>query len=329
MQFFATVIPVFLIGQLYANATLDAIHPHNMLRMRMEILKKFVSNSLVGKPAPLACNNTKYMIITEYQFGRSGNNLVEFTHLIWLSSYFNATFIPPTWMMDVLTPFNTSILESAFCLHLRGTAPTLNATVIEVTSEDSFFLPNLWSKGHWNPYGYQLPPLDSSLIFDLSRLFLKVYAALWSNPVGSIQSAGENIISHHLDGNFRYTSVHKRQMEGGCSKVMNHVSKVRDFSPLEIPTWRPEWSTRSHPLCDMPMDFIADTQTLHNRNGSKVFIAFDGRGEMESYRQRGVVFSADVLPAHHSEKSPELKYVDMFVAIHGDLFLLNPRSTFS
>ena len=70
---------------------------------------------------------------------------------------------------------------------------------------------------------------------------------------------------------------------------------------------------------------------------SKIYIAFDGRGESESYRQKGVIFS-DVLQGnsvgggggfHNGKRTPDYKFVDMFVAIHSDLFILNPRSTFS
>ena len=57
-------------------------------------------------------------------------------------------------------------------------------------------------------------------------LYKQVYAALWSSPLKPVEAAGEWIISHHLDGNFRYTSVHKRQMEGGCSKVLLTSCKV-------------------------------------------------------------------------------------------------------
>lgn len=117
-------------------------------------------------------------------------------------------------------------------------------------------------------------------------------------------------------------------MEGGCNKLMFSVSKVSDFSIHELPMYRSDWNSKSHPLCDMSLEFIIDTQNMHNRNGSKIFIAFDGRGDVSAYKKYGVVFS-DVIKENSKHTSIEMKFVDMFIAIHGDFFILNPRSTFS
>ena len=137
----------------------------HILKLRMEQLKKFASQN--NNHESLNCNRTKYMIITEYQFGRSGNNLIEFTHLLWLSRKYNETFIPPTWMIDIFTPFNTSILESSYCVQLSSEVPKDASVVIEVTSEDSFFLPYLWKVNNWNPYRTSLPPLNGVTIEEI------------------------------------------------------------------------------------------------------------------------------------------------------------------
>ena len=114
----AFFIPLITIGK--ADTT-KLISPHYHIRqtvkIRMEILKKMAS---MDTSINNNCSRSKYIIITEYQFGRSGNNLIEFTHLLWLSKVFDATFIPPTWMLDVLTPFNTTLLQSINCIQWTG-----------------------------------------------------------------------------------------------------------------------------------------------------------------------------------------------------------------
>jgi len=282
-----------VVSNFLLNTRSDSYEMQNILNLRMETLKEF--SSKITFDESLNCSRAKFMTITKNKFGRSGNNLIEFTHLLWLSKKYKATFVPPTWMLEILSPFNTSILESSYCVQLRGGVPKDARKVIEVSSEESFYLPHLWNKNNnWNPYRTSLPPLNSATIEEISLVFLKVYAALWSSPIKSVQAAGEWVITHHLNNNFRYTSVHKRQMEGACSKLLFEGAKLKDFYDDEIPTWRPEWKSKSHPLCDMSYDFIYDTQLIHNQNGSKIFIAFDGRGEIDSYRKHGVVFS-DVL----------------------------------
>jgi hypothetical protein len=63
-------------------------------------------------------------------------------------------------------------------------------------------------------------------------------------------------------------------------------------------------------------------------------VAHDGAGDVDSYRKHGAVFSSVLEQAHlvtaaKMDSKAKYKFVDMFVAMHGDLFVLNPRSTFS
>jgi hypothetical protein len=304
---------------------------HEILNIRLEILRKFSKVTVKTN-----CNNNNLVVITEFQFGNTGNHIIEFAHGVWLAERLNATLVVPIWMADIFLPFNTTNLSNNYCFTLDTNIPK-HVKPYEVTSEESYFLFKLF---HDNNYIKYLPSMDNSLIGELSLHFLKVYASLWSNPLSEIRSASEWIINHHLDGTFRYTSVHKRQLEGGCNKIMAHVTKPReDFSPTELPLDRPEWSgnlNRNHPLCSMPLELVLDTQVLHHRNGSKIFVAYDGAGDVDSYRRHGAVFSNVLEQRHHApvatskmDSKAKVKFVDMFVAMHGDLFVLNPRSTFS
>jgi hypothetical protein len=304
---------------------------HEILNIRLESLKKFSKVTLKKK-----CNLDNLVVVTEYQFGNTGNHIIEFAHGVWFAERMNATLVVPVWMADIFVPFNTTNLSNSYCYTLNTNIPK-NIKPYEVTSEESYFLFKLFHDKNYIKY---LPNMDNNTIADLSLHFLKVYASLWSSPLSEIRSASEWVINNHLEGNFRYTSVHKRQMEGGCNKILAHVTKPRvDFSPTELPLDRAEWSgnlNRNHPLCSMSLELVLDTQTLHHRNGSKIFVAYDGAGDVDSYRKHGAVFSSVLehqqyvpLVAPKIDGKAKAKFVDMFVAMHGDLFVLNPRSTFS
>jgi hypothetical protein len=76
----------------------------------------------------------------------------------------------------------------------------------------------------------------------------------------------------------------------------------------------------------MTYSFVADTLQLHNRNDSRLFVAYDGRGSVDDYRSAKCIFSSSI---QANNLDVDFKFLDMLVAIHGDFFVMNPRSTFS
>jgi hypothetical protein len=278
------------------------------------------------------CNLTKLILITEYQFGNSGNNLIELTHGLYFASLLNATLVLPPWMATILKPFDLSTLHAGYCF---TTSQDYKKTDVfwEIESEDSFFAFQLFKKP-----GYMelLPPLNDEILLDVSAHFLRVYSAFWSSPVEVLVSAAEWLIGHSLNSSLSYTSVHKRMMEGGCAKAFAPATVLADMSPDELPMGRPEWRgnlRKSHPLCNMAADFVLDIMKLNHRNPqhSQIFVSFDGRGDVNDLKAIGAVFSSaiDGTPAAAIHKQADKKFLDMFMAMHGDFFILNPRSTFS
>jgi hypothetical protein len=257
--------------------------------------------------------------------------MIEFTHGLWLSEKLSATLLVPSWMLDIFSPFNTSLAESHFCFTTKTSDIPKNAKKYEVTSEDSFFAFKLFKDPMYQPL---LPKLSDQTVNEISLFFLQVYASFWCCPHKKILQAAEYIVTQHLDGHFQYGAVHKRQLEGGCSKVLQANSKPSDFSPRQLPMQHPEWSgnlAQHHPLCEMSYSFLSETLALNGRNNSKVFVAFDGRGGIQDYVDSKRAVFSNVLDESHAfqQLSVDRKYVDMLVAIHSDFFLLNPRSTFS
>eukprot|EP01038_Epipyxis_sp_PR26KG_P013659 gene13659-18331_t len=310
------------------------------------------------------CNNQIYIKITEYAFGRSGNNMIELANTLWLSNLLNATLIVPKWIAHILAPFNTYFLAKSFCyttdvdvLTAKKTTvldnsgknvelyktkvqqPTNSsvsdmALIFEVTSEESFFLFQLYK---FPLYNQLLPPHNEALVLEVSMFYARIYSLLWIQPSKKIIAATSYIIANHLKGDFHYVSVHRRLLEGACSKMLsertNHAS---DYSANELPisssSWKDANFNRNHPLCDMPIPFIKDIIDLHGRNHSLVYLAHDGRGDLSEYKKQNSIHFIlnDVLnEGNPSFKSVDLRFVDMLVAINSDLFIMNPYSTFS
>jgi len=77
-------------------------------------------------------------------------------------------------------------------------------------------------------------------------------------------------------------------------QLLGDVTKPSDFTMGELPMDRVEWTgnlMKNHPLCDMPADFVNTTLTMHHKESHKMFISFDGRGDVTALRNMGAVFS--------------------------------------
>lgn len=78
-------------------------------------------------------------------------------------------------------------------------------------------------------------------------------------------------------------------------------------------------------------DFGFGTTTWnHSFQTHPIFLSYDGDGNIDDYISQKAILSSD-LPSKYinSVGKKALRYVDMLIAMHGDLFVLNPRSTFS
>jgi len=272
------------------------------------------------------CSETTFVFISEYPFGNSGNHIISLSHGLWVAHNLNATLIVPNWIEASLKHFDLSILSRSHCFTLNPAIPR-DKKLYEVTSEESFFVFQLFRE----PFTALIPPLNEATVASISMHFLRVYAALWSSPTHSVVAASEWIISNHLGGKFDFTSVHKRNLDGGCGKIMSENTKPADFLPVEIPMDTADWQgdlRKHHPLCEMSVDFVKSVMALHDRADRKMFVAFDGQGDVSAYRRHQAVFSS-VAETHSEHGKMPMKFVDMFVAMQADLFIQNPRSTFS
>lgn len=269
------------------------------------------------------CNDNSLVRITEYQFGNSGNNLIEFVHGLYIAQLTNSTLIVPNWMAHIFHPFNTEYLHSLYCFSEKDISNT-RAHTIEITSEESFFLFMLFKR---NDLTFSMPKWDSDLIMSLSKLYVSVYSALWSSPKPHLINIAF-LLFQELGANFRYTAIHIRNLDGGCANIYNEVISSKSLEGSGIPKKYFSREHSEHPLCTMPRQFVSDVMTQYGRNISidRLFIAHDGRGDIKDYNQLKPILSNNIISPSHRDSA---KFVDMLVAIHSDFFILNPRSTFS
>ena len=270
--------------------------------------------------------------------------------MIWLASVLNSTLMIPQYMRGFLNEFDLSILNEVYCLRFMPSDADFlsendllqilpigikNRKVYEIEAETSFFAFKLFSN---HSISHLLPKYDNNLRNILSRHYLKVFSALWSSPAEYIISSTKYIISNYLDGNFEFTSVHKRSLEGACSKLLSASLEPSDFSAEELPMDSKEWSAdlaSNFPLCEMTGSFVAATLYLNDRQAHKLFVSYDGQGDASTLKALGAVFSS-ALDSSKKKKNRkrkhshiEKKYIDILVAAHGAFFVLNPISTFS
>lgn len=328
------------------------------------------------------CSRSFFVVITEYQFGNSGNQMVEFTHGLWAAHYFNATLIVPKYMEPLLTPFQLDVIKSRYCFvtesdyslmghedrhtlhhkhhlhhpankhhshHMNANNPSSHkmAFHIEIESEQAFFAERLFNapesavkgqpelgngQAHSDEHIYKtklFPDMSEAIVKDMSMHFTIVYSLLWSSPKQNIIDACIALIKNKLNNALSFTAVHKRSMEGGCDKLMASETLLSEYDSSEIATDLEEWKgdlANGHPICIMSPTFISKTMTLngHNVDNEKIFVAWDGKGDVSSYKSKNMVFSTD-----ENIDKEILKFVDMMIGMHSSLFIGNPRSTFS
>ena len=276
------------------------------------------------------CNHSKYLVVSETKvYGNSGNHMIQFTHGLWVTSKLNMTFVVPNFMKSMLDHFDLEVLHSTFCFCMVDEMKN-SGEKVHIFSKDIFFA---WTMFNWPHFlEHQLPKLTIKTLEDLSIHFVKVYAGLWSSPKRHLRRSMEYLIENYFDGNFDYTSVHKRNLEGKCSKILADVLSIQDFSPIELPMYLKVWKkdlTKHHPICHMSAEFILETKKLNNQTNSKIFVAHDGQEDVKDLKSIGAIFGNVLDNTPYKIKNEDKKFFDMMVAIHGKFFILNPRSTFS
>jgi hypothetical protein len=245
------------------------------------------------------------VVITEFPWGNAGNQLISFTHGLYMAQLAEATFIVPHYMSAILHPFNLTFIRSLYCFreeweyedakvaagaqqlglsytHLAPPPPKYRkkpfvypagSQVMEIESEECFFLFKFLQRleRQTHPMLPQGAPSPAHAVAAAARHFVRVYCALWASPIPAVVNAAVQVVEKKLSSSVGYTAVHKRAMEGGCNKVMSQVTTASDFSPKELPMNNEVWprvNKNFHPLCEMPAAFTMAVCALFYANSS-------------------------------------------------------------
>jgi hypothetical protein len=172
---------------------------------------------------------------------------------------------------------------------------------------------------------------------EIARHYAQLYSSLWCCPSDDLMKVTSQIITNYFNNTlFSYTSAHKHNLEGNCDKHVLNM-KLSNFPPFELPMMAtPVYGNGMvanildiYPLCSMPLKFVKATQDFHNRTNQRIFLAFDGQGNISDYEAHNTVIGSQIMHTLPNNTSIQGKDIDMMIAIFADLSILNPKSTLS
>jgi len=291
------------------------------------------------------CSNSQYLSIDE-RYGRSGNNLIQFTRALWLSQQLNRTFILPDWLVAELKPFNLSAFPPMFCIS-SGTASTSNIrNTLLLRGEDVYFGHTLFidPQARYGSLSSLLPVLSETTMLGLARHAHLVSALLWKGTNRHLHRAVSDIFQHELMNRPDFMAIHLRSFEGQCHKLLQAATSSEHFLPEE--------HYLREALCSMSHSAIARLIKATNLTStSLVYIATDihprrlrhmlpplssgtyvfSDAAYESMIRRLTARGNDDFTATAAElRAPGYrKFVDMLLCIRSGVFVMNPASTFS
>ena len=309
----------------FAFLPVKSPYAHEVMHNRSQLLKHV---AMIGVDRDRTCSNEVFVTYsTPVGFGNTGNVMIEFIHSLWVARHVNGTLVVPKWMYEnSLIHFDLKVIKQAHCFTFDQHIPA-DKKVYSLVTEASFWALTWYRLGQWQ--SFNLPKYGPEAILEVSKMYLQVYAALWSSPHKHLHMAAMWVLEERLHADFSYVAIHKRLMEGYCQDHMAQHTVLSDFSAEELPMDSPEWSAdlvQAHPLCQVTLDFVNRTLALHGRANRTMFLAWDGQGDISQFLQHGAVFSSELEKVHGNSA---LKYVDMYLAMNAEFFILNPLSTFS
>jgi hypothetical protein len=81
------------------------------ISQRLDKLRTVASSARRHKP----CNESRLVVITEFPWGNAGNQLISFTHGLYMAQLTDSTFVVPHYMSSILHPFNLTLIRSLYC----------------------------------------------------------------------------------------------------------------------------------------------------------------------------------------------------------------------
>lgn len=202
------------------------------------------------------CKKSKIVITLTWGYGRLNNNLIEFTHAMWMLHYLNATLLVPEWYNQMETLLNSQFLFDKFCLIRNMSDAPSNSVEYNLETEKLFYIYSLYKDSRFSQH---LPSWSKDTVLEVSTYFISIYSSLFHKlrriEVNSILW----IVKNKLRGNFDYTAIHKRNLEGECSRFLK-VTTSKDFKKNDIP---PFDVSMHNPLCAMRYEFTSEVRNIY------------------------------------------------------------------
>ena len=338
------------VGNLFSIACAMWYLTNHVVNSSFDILQKRLQRLRhIGFLNPRATCGSNGFLILKKKFGRHSNFFIQICHGLWLAETSNRTLVVPSDMKDVFKYFNLENVQRQFCFvfddelghveYVTKLAQRFFGHAV-LQAHYSFFMDEyLISKPSVNGH-LVIPAHGNRTIHEVSVYFVRFYAALWGSIKADVISEVDFVIEQMFGGSMGFTSIHKRSLEGACARHLSSSINLTDYSETELPmshcAWRGDLS-QSHPLCDFPPSFVSSCLELHNRSKSLLFVAHDSEASVADLIQLGAISVDSILSIKKESKSsryqPEKVYsfttarnhIDMAIAIHSDLFILNPR----
>ena len=244
------------------------------MKARHERLRTAATASAVVNETIANCP-TNY-VNTNNEYGRTGNAMIEFAHMLWFASKTKRTAIVPQAMLSVLSQFDLKTLRLVGCfIYPSDMNPFLMSdtyNILHMKARELFQIEDLVKRAQEMPETKGIPLSPEALSLDLGKFVSRVFNALWCCPNQQLFEYAFHIVSHSLSG-LRYAAIHKRGFEGSCAAFITTATANLTDSQIQLPvdaynTVHPfRHNTSYHPLCELENTFVVEIMTMHHREG--------------------------------------------------------------
>ena len=249
----------------------------NAMKARHERLRTAAtaaSAALVNETGISNCPTN--FVNTNNEYGRTGNAIIEFAHMLWFAAKTGRTAIVPQAMTSVLSQFDLKALRLVGCFiflsDMNEFLMSDSYTILNLKARELFQIEDLVKRAQELPETKGIPSSPEALSLDLAKFVSSVFNALWCCPNQQLFEYAFHIISHSLGG-LRYSAIHKRGFEGSCAAFTTTATVNLTDAEIQLPldaynTIHPFRHNASyHPLCELENTFVVEIMNMHHREG--------------------------------------------------------------
>ena len=253
----------------------------NAMKVRHERLRTAATTT--GLPSAAAnesitmTNCPTNFVNTNNEYGRTGNAMIEFAHMLWFAAKTKRTAIVPQALLGPLSQFDLKTLRLVGCfVYPVDMNPLLMSdtyNILHMKARELFQIEDLVKRAQELPESHIIPSSSEALSLDLAKFVSRVFNALWCCPNQQLFDYAFHVISHSF-GDLRYAAIHKRGFEGSCASIITTATVNLTDAEIQLPldaynTIHPFRHNASyHPLCELENTFVVEIMNMHHREGT-------------------------------------------------------------